>query len=146
MTDVSEEEVEAAALASKRFETGYRSARLDPPETPWGKYERDRARAAITAAVQVKEKAECVVLDSYAAENQRFHDEIDRLQKLIRLAHALCTDSNHPTDQRIYEATSVLSLGLTAAAPAANPDMIPIFGATEPDEGEDVLGIRKGEE
>jgi hypothetical protein len=104
MTEPTEAEVEAAALAFKRWSSGNKNAQLDPQDSPWGKYERNQARAALTAAAQVRERADRG--RSLTAEESGL---VDRA----------LTASTEPTLMPIYGATEDLAPDAALAEPKA---------------------------
>jgi len=132
---VSEDEVEAAALANKRFETGRTDIHLDPPDSPGGKFERDRARAALTAAAQVRGKG-----GEPAASLQQVRDLDDYTESVARAlheAHMPYCDYTYPFEDPMSSADMyrTLARAVTRVSPSA-----------EPDSGPDVTGIPRGEE
>ena len=113
MNDVSEAEVEAVRNAIQRvlFEVGIRVDEL--------------ARAALTAAAQVRERA----LPPCVFEARGPNGEAPAG---LGGGRAWCRTHGFDCPQ--------LQTG-----PATQRRLMPIYGATEPDQGEDKLGMRKGE-
>lgn len=146
MTDVpiaviTSAEIEAAAKAISV---------VDDPDTAWDELVvywqegyRAEARAALTAAAQVRERAatqhaqEVLKLadhlsgmDSGSGEAKMLHGaaaELNRLQALVENVSA-ADARRYARDARAIDAID-------------DPTLMPVYGATEPDQGEDVLGM-----
>jgi len=139
MNDVSEAEIEAAARGLLEVLAPHYS--FDALLADGRESYRVLARAALTAAAQVRERAD--------------REEINKLRLLFQAPistveyRQIEKNCDFAAFQHAWSALVKMRLasidGPSTYASAVSLGPIPIYGATEPDQGEDVLGIRKGE-